>query len=582
MKKGIGRLAAFLLAVILCATMVRLPAQAANPASVQQQNTYVNTGNQRQDIVGVALTQVGYQEKGTNDTYYGDWFGLTGYEWCGIFVSWCARQAEIPESVLRQNGIADPRNFGIPYYHGSEYTPKTGDIFFNSSFGHTGIVWYVDGEYVYTIEGNTNTDGSWNGYIVAIRKRLIRNCYFGVPNYTSDDAHEYERHVELTHPHKAYYQCIHCDAKYYTSYTDYLAGCQDCLSCGCDDDYAGWYKVVGDWEYHKIRWSHTGSQSNYAVALGSVVYVYGADPSKDTAYIEFYGRRGHIPLSCLQAYPDAPEAPNFTMTQSNWLPGEKAQLQWDAPEGAELYRLQLYKEGILYEEKELTDTQYQPLLPEGSYEVRITAANRAGQSAVSTAYFTIRLVCHITLDLQNGHDPQTQLHTPGEDFTLPASDWDGHTLLGWTDQAGSNIALYAPETVLQPSQDSTFYAIWTAENAQPEALTIQTPFTTTLYTVGEAFSDEGLTLDCLYPDGAGVRITSGFTVEGFDPDTPGEQTLTISYGGVSVTCQVTVIDYILGDIDGNKLVNRDDVMALLWHINFPNLFPLESTPNEGA
>ena len=51
--------------------------------SADYENTYTNTGDQRADIIGVALTQVGYQEgKGTglynNDTKYGDWAGWPG------------------------------------------------------------------------------------------------------------------------------------------------------------------------------------------------------------------------------------------------------------------------------------------------------------------------------------------------------------------------------------------------------------------------------------------------------------------------------------------------------------------------
>ena len=30
------------------------------------------------------------------------------------------------------------------------------------------------------------------------------------------------------------------------------------------------------------------------------------------------------------------------------------------------------------------------------------------------------------------------------------------------------------------------------------------------------------------------------------------------------------------DMDGNKVVNRDDVMALLWHVNFPTMFSISA------
>ena len=582
MKKVI-RCAAFLL--LLCALLTAIPvipAQAANPLTVYQLNTYKNTGNQRQDIVGVALTQVGYKEKPTNDTLYGDWYSLTHDEWCAMFVSWCARQAEIPQSVLPKAARAHPNAFQIPYKHGSTYTPQPGDLFFTERLSHVGIVWYVDGDYFYTIEGNTNPDSyydpndySGNAYFVAIRKRTIRQYYFGIPAYNSGTAeHDYVRKVESQHPHNVYYECTTCGNKNYTGYTDVLSTCDTCFRCGCDTESAGWYEVVCDQEYLKLRSDHYGSRLSNYVTPGSVVYVYGTHQSSNNAYIEYYGLKGHIPLNYLRKYPDPPEAPTFTMEKTNWLPGTKAELAWTTPENTELFRLQLYKDGVLYEEQQLTEAKYEPLLPEGSYELRVTADNRAGQSPVSTTSFTVRTMFYITLDLQDGNDPQIVDQPPEEPFTPPALTREGYTLLGWTDVAGSNIVIYPPETVFNITQDRTFYAVWTAEDSQPESLVIQSPFTTTQYLVGEEFSAEGLVLNYMYSDGAGVRITEGYTIEGFDPDTPSEQTLTISYEGLSVTTTVNVIAYIPGDMDGSKTVDRDDVMALLWHVNFPAMFQI--------
>ncbi len=59
-------------------------------------NTWKNTGNQIEDLIGVAMTQVGYYgtEWGTG-TKYGAWYGgnMTMQPWCGMFVSWCGNQA---------------------------------------------------------------------------------------------------------------------------------------------------------------------------------------------------------------------------------------------------------------------------------------------------------------------------------------------------------------------------------------------------------------------------------------------------------------------------------------------------------
>lgn len=156
--------------------------------SAAYENTYVNTGDQRADIVGVAKTQIGYLEgslTGTNlvrnnYTKYGVWYdnnvanigGAYG-EWCAMFVSWCANQAGIPSSVMYYHascslGISEWKSRGVwktSAYWGGSYTPQAGDIiYFASTAGsstpaHVGIVTGCSGGYVYTVEGNTSTSG---------------------------------------------------------------------------------------------------------------------------------------------------------------------------------------------------------------------------------------------------------------------------------------------------------------------------------------------------------------------------------------------------------------------------------------
>lgn len=226
---------ALVLLVVLLVSSVPVQVHAA------YENTYTNTGDQRADIIGVALTQVGYQEGPgngvwNNDTKYGTWAGHPGTEWCGWFVSWCARQAGIPTSVLRTNGRASPSGFGISqYYTSSQYTPRPGDLFFKKNFGHVGIVYYVDGNYFYTLEGNTSTSG-WDGTSVMSRRRALSEFYFASPAYTSDSGtpsvhnHNYQQGYENAHPHKEYYKCSSCGSSYYTGATKTVSGCNSCSS----------------------------------------------------------------------------------------------------------------------------------------------------------------------------------------------------------------------------------------------------------------------------------------------------------------------------------------------------------------
>ena len=126
-------------------------------ANAAYENTYKNTGNMKNDIIGVALTQVGYREGSNNYTKYGVWYGLSNSPWCAMFVSWCAKEAGIPTSILKRTAMANPNNFGLSYKDGKNYTPQKGDLFFKKGFSHVGLVYYTEGAYFYTIEGNTST-----------------------------------------------------------------------------------------------------------------------------------------------------------------------------------------------------------------------------------------------------------------------------------------------------------------------------------------------------------------------------------------------------------------------------------------
>ena len=205
-------------------------------ASAAYENTYTNTGNQRDDIIGVAKTQLGYTEGANNATKYGTWYGLPNQPWCAMFISWCARQAGIPTDVLKNSAVAAPdaKYFNIPYYDGASYTPQKGDLFFTKSWSHVGLVYYVDGNYFYTIEGNSNTTGSSEGTSVVTNRRKISNFYFGVPKYSSGvHTHSYVERYEAAHPHKQYMACS-CGSYYYTGQTVYLENKDCCVKANSD------------------------------------------------------------------------------------------------------------------------------------------------------------------------------------------------------------------------------------------------------------------------------------------------------------------------------------------------------------
>lgn len=173
------------------------------------------TGNQRVDIINAALSQVGYHEGdkkseldgsnaggSRNYTEYGYWFGKKVlqqsegffYEWCAMFVAWCARQAGVPKSIINNASYAhaggNPYYFNVTYHKSGTYTPKSGDLIFydwadtERKWDHVGIVMFVENGWISAVEGNASEQ-------VLIRRVSINNYEiqgYGVPAYTAGSA----------------------------------------------------------------------------------------------------------------------------------------------------------------------------------------------------------------------------------------------------------------------------------------------------------------------------------------------------------------------------------------------------------
>ena len=115
----------------------------------------------RNKIIQIAESQLGYKEYANNKTKYGEWYGVQG-EWCDIFVSWCAYQTGIlntliPKEAYVPNTAKWYNKKGLLRSKG--YKPSKGDLIFfdhnrNGSPDHIGIVSNFDGTKITTIEGN--------------------------------------------------------------------------------------------------------------------------------------------------------------------------------------------------------------------------------------------------------------------------------------------------------------------------------------------------------------------------------------------------------------------------------------------
>ncbi len=168
------------------------------------------TGDYRQDIIAVALSQIGYGEgdaenqldgsyRGSkNYTEYGRYFGSNGSAWCSEFASWCARAAKVPTSILGSSTSANLGKFHAPYYTwaqtvyaGGTYTPRPGDLALFALNGtsltakhlsHTAIVYDVESHEdtvkITVIDGNWGSTVKMRSCVAAISDGYMGKGYF--------------------------------------------------------------------------------------------------------------------------------------------------------------------------------------------------------------------------------------------------------------------------------------------------------------------------------------------------------------------------------------------------------------------
>jgi len=133
--------------------------------------------------IEIAITQIGVEENPRGSNWGKDikkYLNSVGIDfpasWCAAFVYWCCQEAG--KAILpKTGGVLAMWNKSKPEMKFS--APKAGDIFimdFGKGLGHTGFVEKVEGDKLYTIEGNTNDTGSREGYEVCRRERSALKC----------------------------------------------------------------------------------------------------------------------------------------------------------------------------------------------------------------------------------------------------------------------------------------------------------------------------------------------------------------------------------------------------------------------
>lgn len=183
--------------------------------------------NYASKLIEIATAEVGYLEKESNSNldsktgnagdknytkYARDLAKISGfyngnkngYAWCDVFVDWCFVQAF---GVAEAKKLLNHGQYGAGCVYSAQYfrddkrfynAPKVGDVIFFGSKGdeyHTGIVYKVDKNNVYTIEGNTSGISG----VVANGGGVFKKSYtldyykivgYGRPNYDAEPVAE--------------------------------------------------------------------------------------------------------------------------------------------------------------------------------------------------------------------------------------------------------------------------------------------------------------------------------------------------------------------------------------------------------
>jgi len=165
------------------------------------------TGDPRQDVVKIALSQLGYTEGGREGQYsgysrvcnnfseYGRAMGKGGSIWCTSFIWWCVRQAGIDASVFPDTIWPRLLTVNCPYVgYTSDAAIQPGDILFVENTGddtpdHLSLVTEVTDTEIICIEGNCGNRVCMMRYDRSIGARpdgMGNILYIGYLNYDKD------------------------------------------------------------------------------------------------------------------------------------------------------------------------------------------------------------------------------------------------------------------------------------------------------------------------------------------------------------------------------------------------------------
>lgn len=412
------------------------------------------TGNQRDDIVAVAQSQVGYMDGGNrNDisgtsqnhggyTEYGHYVvggGGKGYAWCAMFVSWCAQKANIGQEIIRKSTFANPNTFGVTYYARETHGPQKGDLIFfkgkNSTaknWSHVGIVTGADANFVYTVEGNNND---------CVRNvRYPLNHFeikgYGVPNYRNNITKFPAPTISSTDILSGKGITISapgCDAIYYSvdgsanmiygGRLDYAEG-HTIRACAIKAGYQASDPVSYSFSVPKalnpvlvksekaegttvsFSANNPSEQIYYSLDGGGFIQYTNTFTLTKTTSIQYYGRLSGYADSdrtnetILVSKPDIPSISVKNETDKIAV-GENAILSWNRLSNAAGYRIRITKDSEIIEEKTVEGISTAYMLSEsGIYQFEVEAYNVFGNSGYSSKV-SVQAMPDVTVQFQD-------------------------------------------------------------------------------------------------------------------------------------------------------------------------------------
>ena len=139
-----------------------------------------------EETLKVATSQIGVRENGRSnsgakvDAYLRAAGVGSGNPWCAGFVDWCIQEAaknlKVANPFIKSGYTPDIGNWAKEHsilIGGSDHPPQSGDVFLVRGavrFHHVGFVQSVQKNGWTSLEGNSNSDGSREGYEVANNK----------------------------------------------------------------------------------------------------------------------------------------------------------------------------------------------------------------------------------------------------------------------------------------------------------------------------------------------------------------------------------------------------------------------------